>query len=486
MSPSGASKPRLDICRHSSCSTTADGEASVSSAAPTPRFPSSKQVARSRGDELAEDFGVVPEFVAAKLRRQLQDLRLSKEQREAVTRSFSRQQSRYLRESRKQVTVDDFDLLQVIGTGGFGVVRLCRERATRRVFAMKQMNKQELLSRKCEDNVLAEEEVLRASRSDWVVGLHFSFQDSACLYMVMDYLPGGDLMTHLLLKGTFTEAETRFYVAELVEAVDYIHTAMRCTHRDIKPDNIVLDARGHVCVADFGLCVQDGGGPSARRVVGTPDYMAPEVARGEPYGKACDWWSVGVIMYEMLFGGPPFSRGGDIARWRESADAATAARVARWRDHLCLPPDACVGDIARDLVGSLLCEQAERLGPAEIRAHLFFLGTDFSALRESEPPIRPTVRGDEDASNFPPLGGPAGRAAEVARQGPGQPTFPGYGFRRDLAVKPPNVAEALREAAVPKDLGGREAAQETKERAASGCWAELGGLLARAAHAICT
>lgn len=402
---------------------------------------------------------------------------LPEHQKDAATRNYNKQQDDYLRESRKQVTIADFEFIKVIGSGAFGIVRLCREKDTGEVFAMKQMSKSEMVYKNQVQHVLAEKDALSSAKDSWVIGLHYTFQDDSYLYMVMDYLPGGDLMTHLMRKDTFTEDETRFYIAELVEAVDYIHTHLHYIHRDIKPDNIVFGSDGHIQLLDFGLCKYDPPVPStiaedtvpdetelarktpARRaprhprrealqsVVGTPDYMGPEVYRKAPYGKECDWWSVGIIMFEMLFGGPPFSD-------EHHDPSVTSLRVMQWRRHFHMAPDPNVGREARDLLHGLICDPQDRLGADEIRAHPFFRGLDFKLLREMDPPIKPVVRGPLDTSNFDNFEGtdthygvtPA-RHKKVHDQN--LSAFHDYGYRRDLEAKKPSVSAALSCAGAP-------------------------------------
>mmetsp|Transcript_103907 Transcript_103907/g.263911 ORF Transcript_103907/g.263911 Transcript_103907/m.263911 type:complete len:459 (-) Transcript_103907:58-1434(-) len=396
---------------------------------------------------------------------------LTEEQREAVQQSYIRQQDDYFREARKQVVISDFDFVKVIGQGAFGIVRLCKKKDTGEIFAMKQMSKKDMVHKNQVQHIRAEKDALSIAKESWVIGLHYTFQDDDWLYMVMDYLPGGDLMTHLMRKDVFTEDETRFYIAELVEAVDYIHENLHYIHRDIKPDNIVLDVEGHIRLLDFGLCKHDppkpregggaddvapeGGAAGPRRrhltraqlqsAVGTPDYMGPEVYGKEPYGKECDWWSVGIIMFEMLFGGPPFAD-------ERQDPAATKARVLHWRKFLYIPTDPPTSDEARNLLGGLICDPQDRMTAEQIRVQPFFNGLDFRSLREMEAPIRPVVRGPLDTSNFDDfreVEGQLGIGTGAGHNVAGDPTgfaFHDYGYRRDLEGKKPSIVAALNSA----------------------------------------
>ena len=232
----------------------------------------------------------------------------------------------------------DFEPLSIIGRGAFGEVRICRVKHTGEVVAMKKMKKQEMVYKNQVAHVKAEREVLVRAKNPWIVDLKYSFQDEKYLYLVMDFLPGGDLMTLLMRKDVLSEEESRFYIAETILAIETVHS-VNYIHRDLKPDNILLDKHGHVKLTDFGLCkhaqirstrmadvktselsvnfnqlksVLDKklGYRRCRKLaystVGTPDYIAPEVFGQAGYDETVDWWSVGVILFEMLVGYPPF------------------------------------------------------------------------------------------------------------------------------------------------------------------------------------
>eukprot|EP00916_Digyalum_oweni_P010007 GHVL01016854.1.p1 GENE.GHVL01016854.1~~GHVL01016854.1.p1 ORF type:complete len:394 (-),score=78.83 GHVL01016854.1:52-1233(-) len=242
----------------------------------------------------------------------------------------------YLRARRKKGCLDDFETISVVGAGAFGAVRLVRSKDDKTVFALKQMPKSTMKNKNQRDRVKAERSVLASAVSRWIVSLEQTFQDDKNLYMLMEYLPGGDFMSHLIRLDSLDEEQTRFYMAELVLAVQTVHE-LGYVHRDIKPDNMVLDKNGHLKLLDFGLCtmnpksskeplVDTSMSPSRtvakvieqqamshptremlRSQCGTPNYMAPEVFRRQGYDKAADWWSVGVIAYECLYGGVPFN-----------------------------------------------------------------------------------------------------------------------------------------------------------------------------------
>jgi len=390
-------------------------------------------------------------------------------------------ESQYLRVLRHKLTEDDFEPLTIIGRGAFGEVRICRERSNGRVLAMKKLSKAEMVRRGQVDHVKAERDLLAGVDSPWVVRLVYSFTDPEFLYLIMEYLPGGDMMTLLMRKDILSEEETRFYVAQTVMAIETVHAA-GFIHRDIKPDNLLLTKDGHLKLSDFGLCkpidsaspmpmisedVEYGGLPAAgpeaegaappgvvppprpsaeqighwhsnRRklaysTVGTPDYIAPEVLLKKGYGVECDWWSLGAIMFEMAVGYPPFY----------SDDPMTTCRkIVNWRMFRNFPPDVPVSPEARDLIERLLCDVEHRLGTlggaAEIKQHPFFRGIDWDALDAADPPYQPRVDHELDTQNFEDFH----EDAAMARRAPpprGRPVvdhnFIGYTYKNREAVE---------------------------------------------------
>ncbi|XP_074170228.1 myotonin-protein kinase isoform X12 [Rhinolophus sinicus] len=258
---------------------------------------------------------------------------------------------------------EDFEILKVIGRGAFSEVAVVKMKQTGQVYAMKIMNKWDMLKRGEVSCFREERDVLVNGDRRWITQLHFAFQDENYLYLVMEYYVGGDLLTLLSKFGERIPAEmARFYLAEIVMAIDSVHR-LGYVHRDIKPDNILLDRCGHIRLADFGSCLklQADGTVRSLVAVGTPDYLSPEILQavgGGPgtgsYGPECDWWALGVFAYEMFYGQTPFYA---------DSTAETYGKIVHYKEHLSLPlADAGVPEEARDLIQRLLCPPETRLG----------------------------------------------------------------------------------------------------------------------------
>ncbi|KAK1284203.1 Serine/threonine-protein kinase AtPK1/AtPK6 [Acorus calamus] len=418
------------------------------------------------------------------LERKLADADVSKEEQNNLLKHLERKETEYMRLQRYKMGVEDFDLLTMIGKGAFGEVRVCREKTTGHVYAMKKLKKSEMLRRGQVEHVKAERNLLAEVDSNCIVKLYCSFQDEEFLYLIMEYLPGGDMMTLLMRKDTLTEDEARFYVAETVLAIASIHKH-NYIHRDIKPDNLLLDRNGHMKLSDFGLCkpldcsnfpnlqekdyalgknhsgaLQNDGRPSApkrtqqeqllhwqknRRMlaystVGTPDYIAPEVLLKKGYGMECDWWSLGAIMYEMLVGYPPFY---------SDEPMSTCRKIVNWRTHLKFPEEAKLSAEAKDLISKLLCNVEQRLGTRgadEIKAHPWFEGVQWDRVYQMEAAFIPEVNDELDTQNFEKFEESGNQVQVSSKSGPWRKmlsskdiNFVGYTYKNFEIVNDPEM-----------------------------------------------
>ncbi|ESO83280.1 hypothetical protein LOTGIDRAFT_169498 [Lottia gigantea] len=364
------------------------------------------------------------------LEQSMEEEGLSAEQKNERRQQHATKETEFLRLKRSRLGVDDFSPLKVIGRGAFGEVRLVQKKDTGHVYAMKILRKMDMLEKDQVAHVRAERDILVEADHQWVVKMYYSFQDAQNLYLIMEFLPGGDMMTLLMKKDTLTEEQTQFYISETALAIESIHK-LNFIHRDIKPDNLLLDSRGHIKLSDFGLCTGmkkshrtefykdlsqakpgdfNSGNPmdSKRRAeswkrnrralaystVGTPDYIAPEVFMQTGYNSSCDWWSLGVIMYEMMIGYPPFCSENPQETYR---------KVINWRDTLVFPPDVPISNEAKEVIQRFCCDGEHRLGAggiSEIKSHPFFQSVDWDHIRERPAAIPVDVKGIDDTSNF--------------------------------------------------------------------------------------
>ncbi|XP_070571678.1 citron rho-interacting kinase-like isoform X2 [Ptychodera flava] len=297
--------------------------------------------------------------------------------------------------------ISDFELRNVIGRGHFGEVQVVKEKSTGDVYAMKILKKSETLSQENVAFFEEERDIMAKAKNPWITSLQYAFQDHKNLYLVMEFHPGGDLLSLLSrYDDIFEESMAKFYLAEMVVAIHSLHQ-MGYVHRDIKPDNVLIDRTGHIKLADFGSAAKLSVSKTvtSQMPVGTPDYVAPEVLTSMNgrdkssgnYGRECDWWSLGVVMYEMLFGKTPFT--GDSI-------VITYSNIMNFKKSLKFSPDIIISKEARQLVKELLSEKDERLGYEELGCHAFFADIDWTTIRQIAPPFVPTVGSVDDTSNF--------------------------------------------------------------------------------------
>ena len=384
-----------------------------------------------------------------------------------MRQNFLHIQAEQMRQGRRKMNIREFEPLTIIGRGAFGEVRVCRQISTGDIVAIKKMRKEDMLNKNQLMHVRTEKEIMTAS-NPWIVKLKYSFQDEYYLYLVMDFLPGGDLMNLLMKKEVLTEDEARFYTAEMILAVDSVHK-LNCIHRDLKPDNILIDKNGHIQLSDFGLAKiadktffpitqKDNAGPQrvvnnvsdsitslntnytnnnysirnpsglrprrnrliAYSTVGTPDYIAPEVFSQSGYGEEVDWWSIGVMFFEMVVGFPPFF---------SENPSDTCKKIVKWRENFSIPADANLSPEAESFILRMVSQPESRLGVhgvEEIKKHPFFKGIDWNNIRNMKAPFIPEL----------PIGSMKGKQRKDVN-------YAGYTFNRDNEDVKDSFVQAL-------------------------------------------
>ena len=370
----------------------------------------------------------------------MNQLNLAEDEAAKIKEEILHKEGENLRKKRKKISIFDFEPLKIIGKGAFGEVRVCKYIPNGSIVAIKKMKKEEMHKKNQVLHVRAERDVLSEAKNEWIVDLKFSFQDQNYLYLGMEFLPGGDLMSLLMARDILPEQEAKFYAAEIVLAIESVHK-LDCIHRDLKPDNVLIDADGHIKLSDFGLSKKldlklidnnlqnelrnfDTNNNSnnirgfknlsyaqqfsqfksmkskkrrafAFSTVGTPDYIAPEVIRQKGYGQEIDWWSLGVIMFEMMIGYPPF--------FSESS-TETCKKILDWRKTLNIRPEANISKEAEDILRKLINDPETRLGTNgsdEIKNHPFFKGIDWNHIKETlVPPFIPELKNNYDTKYF--------------------------------------------------------------------------------------
>jgi len=293
----------------------------------------------------------------------------------------------------EEIKYTDLTILQTLGTGTFGRVRLAKSKSQERYFALKQLKKTEVVRLKQVEHVNAERELLADVNHPYVVRLFCSYQDATSLYLLMEYVNGGELFYHLRKRGRFPLEWTQFYASEIVDAFGYLHS-LDIIYRDLKPENLLLDSNGHIKITDFGFAKKVKPGDRTWTLCGTPEYLAPEVILRYGHGKAVDWWSLGILIFEMLAGYPPFV-GQDPMEIYEEILAGKIGFPSHFES------------AAEDLIKKLLtADRSRRLGSSkrgvkDIKQHKFFKGVDWEDLHNRpHGPILPEVAHPGDTANF--------------------------------------------------------------------------------------
>ncbi|ETO21969.1 protein kinase [Reticulomyxa filosa] len=411
--------------------------------------------------------------------KKLQQSTLDVDKKTQYLETFLKNERNVLRKERHKVALKDFTLIRVIGKGGFGEVRVVRNKHSQQVFAMKTMRKRDMVDRHQVVCAKSEKALMeKAIENRYLVKLHYSFQDDTYLYLVMEYCGGGDFMGLLVKLDLLTEAQTAFYIAEITLAIHAVHE-LGFVHRDLKPDNILIASNGHVKLTDFGLakefntltdtfvdtytenaetscayydhcCCKEYKAKAALRrrdrklmysTVGTPDYIAPEVFRRTGYDKMVDWWSMGVILFEALMGYPPFYDD-DLLR--------TCDKIVHYRQYFNIPNEVDISPSCTDLIRNLLCSRKKRFGFSQIHTHPWFRERkiNFNKMNNTRPPFIPCLRHDTDG-HFTAFETEQKDITEEKEFGASKPTsnshFWGYTFKAPVDLHGPQLEELFKQ-----------------------------------------
>ncbi|KAI5310589.1 camp-dependent protein kinase catalytic subunit, partial [Ascosphaera atra] len=299
-----------------------------------------------------------------------------------------------VRQTKGKYTLDDFALQRTLGTGSFGRVHLVQSRHNQRYYAIKVLKKEQVVKMKQVEHTNDERRMLQRVKHPFLITLWGTFQDNQNLYMVMDFVEGGELFSLLRKSQRFPNPVAKFYAAEVVLALEYLHN-LNIVYRDLKPENLLLDRHGHLKITDFGFAkeVKD----ITWTLCGTPDYLAPEVVSSKGYNKSVDWWSLGILIFEMLCGFTPFWDGGSPMKIYENI----------LRGRVKYPPymNADAQDLLSQLITPDLSKRLGNLhgGPEDVKNHPWFAEVTWDRLlrKDIDAPFIPPVKGGQgDASQF--------------------------------------------------------------------------------------
>lgn len=289
---------------------------------------------------------------------------------------------------------EDFEVLKTLGTGSFGRVKLVKHKVSGNYYALKMLSKSLCIRTKQSEHIIAERNILTEIKHPFVVNLFATFQDDVTLYFVLEFVIGGEFFTHLRKVSLFPNDTAQFYAASVVLVFEHLHSH-NILYRDLKPENLLLDDSGYLKLCDFGFAKHVQPASWTWTLCGTPEYLAPEIILNKGHGKAVDWWALGILLYEMLVGYPPFFSEDRMVLYQN----ILAGRIEFPRH---------VSKTARDLISKLLqADLSRRLGnlrggSADIRKHPFFKGFDWNSLmtRKMTAPIEINTKGPADTSQF--------------------------------------------------------------------------------------
>ena len=298
------------------------------------------------------------------------------------------------KKKKMKIKVKDFEKLKTVGLGSYGRVRLCRQKKTGEIFVMKILKKNEIIKQKQVDHVYSEFNILSTLKHPFIVQLvGFNFEDPKYIYFVLEYVQGGELFTLLRTKGTFPVPQTKFYVAHIITIFEYLHSK-NIVYRDLKPENILINKNGYLKLTDFGFAkILEN--EKTYTLCGTPEYLAPEIILNKGHGKAVDWWTLGILLYEMLVGIDPFS---------DDDPMKTYQKILKGKINF----PKTINKDAKSLIKHLLTQDTSKRygclknGVKDILNHRFFDGFDWKnfVYLSMPAPYIPNVKSDDDTSNF--------------------------------------------------------------------------------------